>query len=136
MIVREVFQRSRISRATVFALTLSLMTFGGPNFSLLSTANSAIITSGNCSIDATGTGTVSVIDSTTTDGTCMVRITSGTAAFTLPAGVNSIRTLLVAGGGGGGFGGNGGAGGAGSVIYSTWRIHFDNNRQRRNFTNS
>ena len=119
MIVREVFQRSRISRATVFALTLSLMTFGGPNFSLLSTANSAIITSGNCSIDATGTGTVSVIDSTTTDGTCMVRITSGTAAFTLPAGVNLIRTLLVAGGGGGGFGGNGGAGGAGSVIYST-----------------
>lgn len=119
MNLRVVFKRSRIARACITALTLSLFTFGASNLSLLPPAHSATITSGNCSIDATGTGTVSVIDSTTADGTCMVRITSGTATFTLPAGVNSIRTLLVAGGGGGGFGGNGGAGGAGSVIYST-----------------
>lgn len=94
------------------------MTFGGSTLSLLAPANSAIITSGNCSGDATGTGAVAIIDSTTSDGTCIVRFTSGTASFTLPAGVASIRTLAVAGGGGGGFGGNGGAGGAGAVIYS------------------
>ncbi len=95
------------------------MTFGPANFSSLAPANSAVITTGNCSIDANGTGAVSVIDSTTADGTCMVRFTSGTASFPLPSGVNSIRTLVVGGGGGGGFGGNGGGGGAGSVIYST-----------------
>lgn len=95
------------------------MTFGDPNLSLLSQANSAIITSGNCSIDATGTGAVAVIDSTASDGTCLVRFTSGTASFNLPTGVNSIRTLVVGGGGGGGFGGNAGGGGAGTVLYST-----------------
>lgn len=95
------------------------MTFGGPDLSLLSPANSAIITSGNCSVDATGTGAIAIIDATASDGTCGVRITSGTAGFTLPTGVNSIRTLVVAGGGGGGFGNNGGGGGAGAVIYST-----------------
>ena len=100
------------------ALTLSVMTFGGPNFSLMSPANSVIITSGNCSIDATGTGAVAVIDSTASDGTCLARFTSGTASFNLPTGVNSIQTLVVGGGGGGGFGGNGGGGGAGTVLYS------------------
>lgn len=120
--MREAFKRSRISRATVFALTLSVMTFGGPTLSILTPANSAVITSGNCSVDATGTGAIAIIDLTASDGTCGVRITSGTASFTLPTGVNSIRTLAVAGGGGGGFGNNGGGGGAGSVIYSTTGI--------------
>ena len=118
MNLRAVFKRSRISRATVFALTLSLMTFGGPNLDLIAPANSAVITSGNCSIDATGTGVVSVIDLTASDGTCLARFTSGTASFNLPTGVNSIRTLVVGGGGGGGFGGNAGGGGAGTVLYS------------------
>ncbi len=119
MSLRVVFKRSRVSRTLVVVLTISLFSFGAPNFSSLPKAQAALITSGNCSIDSTGTGAITVIDAIATDGTCMARITSGTAGFTLPTEVNSIRTLVVGGGGGGGFGGNAGGGGAGTVLYST-----------------
>lgn len=95
------------------------MTFGAPNLSVIVPASAAIISSGNCSVDATGSGAISILDMSSDEGTCQVRITSGTAGFALPASVNSIRTFAVGGGGGGGFGGNGGGGGAGSVIYPT-----------------
>jgi hypothetical protein len=48
----------------------------------------------------------------------MVRLTSGTASFLVPTGINTVAALVVGGGGGGGFGGNGGGGGAGAVIVS------------------
>ena len=111
--------RARVSRSLVSVLVLSLMSFGAIQIPFAQRSDAATLTSGNCSINTSGTGGVEVLDSTTVDGTCMVRFTSGTNGFTLPAEVQSIRTLVVGGGGGGGFGGNGGGGGAGAVIYST-----------------
>jgi Concanavalin A-like lectin/glucanases superfamily len=111
--------RTSLSRAICALLFIALFTFGFPQSSFLTKVNAATILTGICSIDSTGSGTIGLIDNSATDGTCMARITAGTAGFTLPTEVNSIRTLVVGGGGGGGFGGNGGGGGAGTVLYST-----------------
>jgi hypothetical protein len=114
--------RRRISRSLVTVIFLSFFTFGLPKFIILQSASAVLVTSGNCTIDGTDTSNFTLLDSTTVDGTCIVRFTAGTSSITMPTEINSIRTLAVGGGGGGGFGGNGGGGGAGSVISSTTGI--------------
>jgi hypothetical protein len=114
----RVFNPARISRSLVTVLVLTLFSSVGltPNF--LNSASAALVTNGTCTVDGTNMFSSDILDSTTVDGTCMVRATQGTISFIVPTGVNTVAALVVGGGGGGGFGGNGGGGGAGAVITS------------------
>ena len=86
------------------------------------TANAAAgtITSGACSaaVGEVLTATISQVGSD-----CVIRFTSGSNSWTLPAGVTSVRYLVVAGGGAGGAAGGvdgSGGGGAGGVLAGTF----------------
>jgi len=94
-------------------LTLVLVT---SSFSAIgiSSANAAAgtITSGGCSasVGEVLTATISQVG-----GDCVIRFTSGSNSWTRPAGVTTVRYLVVAGGGAGGAaGGNDGSGGGGA----------------------
>jgi len=102
-------------------LTLVLVT---SSFSAIgiSSANAAAgtITSGGCSasVGEVLTATISQVG-----GDCVIRFTSGSNSWTRPAGVTTVRYLVVAGGGAGGAaGGNDGSGGggAGGVLAGTF----------------
>ena len=88
----------------------------------VSSANAAAgtITSGGCSaaVGEVLTATISQVG-----GDCIIRFTSGSNSWTRPAGVTTVRYLVVAGGGAGGAaGGNDGSGGggAGGVLAGTF----------------
>ncbi len=90
----------------------------------ISSANAAAgtITSGGCSatVGEVLTATISQVGSD-----CVIRFTSGSNSWTVPAGVTSVRYLVVAGGGAGGAaGGNDGSGGggAGGVLAGTFSV--------------
>ena len=75
--------------------------------------------------DANCTPTVSGVTASgvASGDNCIIKFTAGSGTWTMPAGVTSIRYLVVAGGGGGGAaGGNDGSGGggAGGVLAGTF----------------
>ena len=90
----------------------------------VSSANAAAgtITSGGCSaaVGEVSTATISQVGSD-----CVIKFTSGSNSWTVPAGVTSVRYLVVAGGGGGGAAGyvdGSGGGGAGGVLAGTFSV--------------
>ena len=115
--------RRRIARSLVTILVLTLIQFTLAPFTSAPVANAASATTGICTLDTvTAVTSSNITDLTGSDGTCMVKILTGSASFQIPAEVNSISALIVGGGGGGGFGNNAGGGGAGSVITTTTGI--------------
>ena len=90
----------------------------------VSSANAAAgtITSGGCSaaVGEVSTATISQVGSD-----CVIKFTSGSNSWTVPAGVTSVRYLVVAGGGAGGAAGGtdgSGGGGAGGVLAGTFSV--------------
>ena len=90
----------------------------------VSSANAAAgtITSGGCSaaVGEVSTATISQVGSD-----CVMKFTSGSNSWTVPAGVTSVRYLVVAGGGAGGAAGGtdgSGGGGAGGVLAGTFSV--------------
>jgi hypothetical protein len=111
----------RRSYSTVLALALvvSISSVAG-----VSSANAAAgtITSGGCSaaVGEVSTATISQVGSD-----CVIKFTSGSNSWTVPAGVTSVRYLVVAGGGAGGAAGyvdGSGGGGAGGVLAGTFSV--------------
>ena len=101
----------------VLALLISSLSVIG-----ISSVNAAAgtITSGGCSATV---GEVSTATISQVGGDCVIKFLSGSNSWTLPAGVTSVRYLVVAGGGAGGAaGGNDGSGGggAGGVLTGTF----------------
>ena len=102
--------RRSYSAFLALALVVSTSSVAG-----VSSANAAAgtITSGGCSaaVGEVSTATISQVGSD-----CVIRFTSGSNSWTVPAGVTSVRYLVVAGGGAGGAAGyvDGSGGGGGS----------------------
>ena len=87
-----------------------------------SSAAGGTITSGGCSATV---GEVNTATITQAGSDCIIKFTSGSNSWTVPAGVSSVRYLVVAGGGAGGAaGGNDGSGGggAGGVLTGTFSL--------------
>lgn len=115
--------RRRIARSLVTILVLTFIQFSLAPFTSPPSASAASATTGICTVDTvTAVTSSNITDLTGSDGTCVVKILTGSASFQIPAEVNSISALIVGGGGGGGFGSNAGGGGAGSVITTTTGI--------------
>lgn len=108
-------------RGLLTLLTLALLA-STSSVAGISSANAAAgtITSGGCSatVGEVLTATISQVGSD-----CVIKFTSGSNTWTRPAGISSVRYLVVAGGGAGGAaGGNDGSGGggAGGVLAGTF----------------
>jgi VCBS repeat-containing protein len=94
---------------SIISFILILATFAVPN-----EARAVIVGSGSC---ASTTSTSSAVVATS-GGFCYLAVTAtGANSWTVPAGVNSINFILIAGGGAGGAGAWGGGGGAGELVY-------------------
>ena len=111
----------RRSYSTFLALALVVST---SSVAGISSANAAAgtITSGGCSA-AVGEVLRATISQVGSD--CVIKFTSGSNSWTVPAGVTSVRYLVVAGGGGGGAAGytdGSGGGGAGGVLAGTFSV--------------
>jgi hypothetical protein len=111
--------RRSYSAFLALALVVSTSSVAG-----VSSANAAAgtITSGGCSaaVGEVSTATISQVGSD-----CVIRFTSGSNSWTVPAGVTSVRYLVVAGGGAGGAAGyvdGSGGGGAGGVLAGTFSV--------------
>ena len=111
----------RRSYSTFLALALVVST---SSVAGISSANAAAgtITSGGCSaaVGEVLTATISQVGSD-----CVIKFTSGSNSWTVPAGVTSVRYLGVAGGGAGGAAGyadGSGGGGAGGVLAGTFSV--------------
>ena len=111
--------RRSYSAFLALALVVSTSSVAG-----ISSANAAAgtITSGGCSaaVGEVLTATISQVGSD-----CVIKFTSGSNSWTVPAGVTSVRYLVVAGGGAGGAAGyadGSGGGGAGGVLAGTFSV--------------
>lgn len=111
----------RRSYSTVLALSLVVSTSSVVG---ISSANAAAgtITNGICSATV-GEVTTATISQVGND--CVIKFTSGSNSWSVPAGITTVRYLVVAGGGAGGAaGGNDGSGGggAGGVLAGTFSV--------------
>jgi hypothetical protein len=111
--------RRSYSAFLALALVVSTSSVAG-----ISSANAAAgtITSGGCSA-AVGEVLRATISQVGSD--CVIKFTSGSNSWTVPAGVTSVRYLVVAGGGAGGAAGyadGSGGGGAGGVLAGTFSV--------------
>ena len=77
--------------------------------------SAATVTAPGCSATVSNANTATLAR---VDANCILTFTSGSNAWTVPAGMSSVRVLVVGGGGGGGQNGGGGGGG-GQVVHNS-----------------
>ena len=107
-----VLRRRRLAALSFYVLIAS--------FTVIPVAGAATVASSNSDVSGTCTQTVDNATNVVVNrygADCVVSFKRvGTTAWTIPAGVTKIQTLIIAGGGGGGYDVAGG-GGAGGLLY-------------------